>query len=182
MQFYLLAFLSFMIATSSLLAMPKQVILLRHAEKPATGDTLSPLGFKRATALVTYFSQNNLPFQLQTAVAVYAQSSDKDHGSTRCVQTIGPLANFLEVPLYTKYSRDEYKKMVEEIDKTYSTGLVLICWSHDNLNKIAAQFGIKKTPKWTGSAYDPVWVIHFDDSKAASFQMFTQNPTLNFFE
>lgn len=158
---------------SALSAMPQQVILLRHAEKPATGDTLSPLGFQRSLELVSYF-ESGAPFELKNPVAIYAQRSDKQHGSTRPVQTIAPLANAWQVPLYTTYSSDKYKELVDEISKQYNSGLVLICWSHEGLQDIATQFGVKNAPDW-GSSYDLVWVINFTGKKVSSFQTYLQS-------
>lgn len=168
-----LLFLS-LLMTTGLWAMPQQVILLRHAEKPASGDSLSPLGFQRAEALVSYF-ENSTPFPLQTPRAIYAQRSDKQHGSTRPVQTVAPLANAWQVPLYTTYSSDKYKDLVDEIAKDYKSGLVLICWSHEDLQAIAERFGVKEAPDW-GSAYDWVWVITFNGNKVSSFKNYLQPP------
>jgi hypothetical protein len=175
MRYLSLLALSFIVHTSGLVAMPSQVILLRHAEKPLHGDTLSEQGFARSSALVTYFSQPTMPFQLQTPVAIYAQRSDKNHSSTRPVQTIAPLASYWQVPLYTKYSAEKCQKLVNEISENYNSGLVVVCWSHDNLKTIATKFGVSCVPDWPEYAYDWVWVITFDGEKVSSFQGFLQN-------
>ncbi len=176
MRYFLLGVVSFMLSTFGLVAMPNQVILLRHAEKPAEGDTLSPLGFARARALVTYFSQPTMPFQMQTPIAIYAQRSSNSHGSTRPVQTVAPLANYWQIPLYTSFSANKSQELVDEISKNYSSGLVVICWSHDNLKTIATKFGVKNVPDWSDTAYDWVWVINFNGKKVSSFQKFLQSP------
>lgn len=176
MRYLMLLALSYVVYTSGLVAMPNQVILLRHAEKPQLGDSLSAKGFQRANALVTYFSQSQLPFQLQTPVAIYAQRSNKTHTSTRPVQTIAPLAAYWEVPLYTDYSSKKCQKLVDEISQNYTSGLVVVCWSHDNLQTIATKFGVTNVPDWPPSAFDWVWVINFNGKKVASFQKFLQPP------
>lgn len=169
---FLHTLLLFLVCCSGLWAMPQQVILLRHGEKPAQGDSLSPAGFSRAEALINYFASP--PFQMQTPVALFAQRSNKSHMSTRPVQTIGPLANSLELPLYTSYSSQKYKKMVSDISKNYASGLVIICWSHDDLQDIAVKFGVKNAPVWPSEAYDWVWVINFDAKGGASMQEYHQ--------
>lgn len=176
MRYLLLLALSCVLYTSGLIAMPNQVILVRHAEKPLQGDSLSPQGFARASQLVSYFSQGVMPFQLQEPVAIYAQRSDKKHSSTRPVQTIAPLADYWQVPLYTNYSAEKCDKLVNEISQNYTSGLVVVCWSHDNLQTIAAKFGVSNPPVWPSAAFDWVWVINFDGKKVASFQKFLQNP------
>ena len=45
MRYLLLFMLSFVVDMPGIVAMPTQVILLRHGEKPEQGDTLSPQGF-----------------------------------------------------------------------------------------------------------------------------------------
>ncbi len=161
------------VCSLSLWAMPEQVILLRHAEKPETGDSLSAQGFERAEALVSYFLSS--PFSIQTPQAIYAQRSDKKHGSTRPVQTVAPLANFWQVPLYTTFSTEKYKGLVKEVGDSYTSGLVVICWSHDNLQAIAKEFGVQDAKNWPGSDYNSVWVLTFSDGKISSFQEYQQN-------
>jgi hypothetical protein len=176
MLIFIGVFFSLCFANFGLWAMPQQVILIRHAEKPTTGDTLSPRGFQRADALVRYFSQSNPPFPLKQPIAIYAQRSSDGHHSTRPVQTAAPLANSWQVPLYTFFSDKNYADMIDEIDETYNSGLVLICWSHDTLPAIAKKFGVPKPPEWPGSNYDWVWVINFGPKRDISFQMFNQTP------
>lgn len=176
MNYFLLAAVMCLVSTPGLVAMPSQVILLRHAEKPAKGDTLSSEGFARAQALVTYFSQPTMPFQLQSPLAIYAQNSSGGHSSTRPVQTIAPLANHWQVPLYTTYSADQCHKLVYEISRDYGSGLVVVCWSHDNLQEIATKFGVDNAPVWPGSAFDWVWVLNFKGNALDSFQTYLQNP------
>lgn len=170
------ALFSLIVWTYGLVAMPEQVILLRHGEKPSIGDTLSPLGFKRSDALVTYFSSGNRPFEIATPAAIYAQRSNKNHSSTRPVQTVGPLANYWQVPLYTFYSSEKITKMVKSIDKRFTSGLVVICWSHDNLQEIARTFGVKNVPNWPSNIFDWVWVITFSEDQVASFERYVQPP------
>lgn len=176
MNYLLLSLVACVLSASALVAMPSQVILVRHAEKPAQGDSLSPQGFTRAEALVTYFSQPTMPFQLQQPLAVYAQSSGKGHSSTRPVQTIAPLASYWQVPLYTTYTAEQCHKLVDEISKNYTSGLVVVCWSHDNLQDIATKFGVANAPDWPGSAFDWVWVLNFTGDTLNSFQQFLQPP------
>lgn len=165
-----------LLCTASLFSMPQQVILLRHGEKPAQGHTLSPKGFARAQELVQFFTEQNLPFQLQTVTAIFAQRSSKNHPSTRPVQTVALLANTWQIPLYTQYSRGDYKDMVDKVTKDYSSGMVMVCWDHEHLSAIASEFGVKNAPSWPGSVYNWVWVIDFSGSEVISFTQYLQNP------
>jgi hypothetical protein len=152
-------------------ATPGQVVLLRHAEEPTSGDTLSEQGFNRADAYVPYFTQSPAPFQMLEPVALYAQCSSKNHTSTRPVQTISALANIWEVPFYVRYTAGDYKDMVTEVMNTtsYNSKMVMICWEHDHLSDIAKAFGVNNPPSWDDSVFDRVWVINFSGDTVSSF-------------
>jgi hypothetical protein len=168
---------SFLLSGSALLATPAQVILLRHGEKPASGDSLSPTGFKRAAMLATYFT-GKLPFAMSTPIALYAQRSSKNHSSTRPVQTIAPLANVWQLPLYTSYSTGDYKKLVDDVmsNSDYDGKMVMVCWSRGNLGNIASAFGVQDAPIWPKGVYNHLWIITFSGNSVSSFQNLLQPP------
>src|SRR5580692_10946714 len=78
---------------------PAQVIILRHAEKPTTGDDLNAKGRQRAAALVPYFLETPEVLEYKTPVAIYAQKSTESHKSRRPVDTIKGLAKALNQEL-----------------------------------------------------------------------------------
>ena len=164
-------FLSLMTCSLTLFATPAQVILIRHAEKPDKGVSLSKQGFERAAAFVPFFTLPPANSAFQLPVAIYAMVTSKNHSSTRCVQTVGPLASALGIPLIAQYTWGDYKAMVDAInqDSDYEGKTVMICWEHKGLGDIAAYFGVKPTPVY-GSVYDRLWVIDFDDGNFSSFQ------------
>src|SRR4051794_38735490 len=92
---------------------PAQVILIPHAEKPAEGDGLSPVGKERAAALVPYFLGRPEVLQFQAPVAVYAQGPKKEGSSRRPVETVKGLAAALKLDVIDRYTHDEYPQMVE---------------------------------------------------------------------
>jgi hypothetical protein len=146
---------------------PAQVILIRHAEKPAEGDGLSLKGQQRAAALVPYFLGTPEVLQYKTPVAIYAQKSTKGRPSLRPVQTVQGLADTLKLTLI-QYPHDDFAKMVQEIDSRpeYEGKMVLICWEHHAIPDIARAFGAKDAPgKWHGESFDRIWVLTFQDDK-----------------
>ena len=72
------------------LSAPTQVIIIRHAEKPPTGDDLNAKGRMRAAALVPYFLEAPEVLEFKTPVAIYAQKSTDSHKSRRPVDTVWP--------------------------------------------------------------------------------------------
>lgn len=166
----------FILFSSALVALPSQVILMRHAEKPSSGDTLNKVGFERANALVTLLTTPGLSFELQEPAAIYAQRASANHASTRPVQTVAGLANVWQVPLYTSYSYAEYPAMCKEIMTTgaYDDKLVIVCWSRDHLGDIAKTLGVSNAGDWPSGVYDRFWVITYDSNGQASFQNIPQ--------
>lgn len=163
--------LTFSLSTK-LLAMPSQVILIRHAEKPDSGNGLSKKGFQRAAGLVPFFTVMPLNPAFRQPMAIFAQSPSTNHQSTRPVQTVSPLANALGIELIALYTQSHYADMVKEIktNPAYDNQTVMICWSHQFLGDIAKAFGVSPAPTYPSGIFDRLWVIDFSDSTVASFQ------------
>jgi len=176
MKRYFVVLLALTCFASDLPATPGQVLIVRHAEKPNVGDTLSKQGFQRAAAYVPYFTKQPAPFEMLTPVAVYARTTSKNHTSTRPIQTVSALANYWGVPFIVRYTSDDYKPMVSEIMNTssYDSQMVLICWDHEHIPGIAHAFGVQNPPSWDESVYDRVWVINFSGDSVASFDNIPQ--------
>jgi hypothetical protein len=149
---------------------PAQVIIIRHAEKPPTGDDLNAKGRMRAAALTPYFLEAPEVLEFKTPVAIYAQKSTEDHKSRRPVDTVKGLAKALNQELI-QYPRSEAMTMVKDImaKSEYEGKMVLVCWSHTGIPDMAKAFGVKEVPEWPGSVYDRDWVITFDKG-AVSFK------------
>jgi hypothetical protein len=145
------------------LSAPTQVIIIRHAEKPPTGDDLNAKGRQRAAALVPYFLETPEVLEYKTPVAIYAQKSTESHKSRRPVDTIKGLAKALNQDLI-QYPREDALLMVKDImaKPEYEGKMVLICWSHTGIPDMAKAFGVKEVPEWPGSVYDRTWIINFD--------------------
>ena len=154
------------------MAQPAQVIIIRHAEKPSTGNELSLQGRERAAALVPYFLGTDELLEFKTPVAIYAQAQKKETSSVRSIETVKPLADALHLKVNESFTRDEYKSMVEEIlqKKEYEGRTVLICWEHKVIPDMAAEFGAVNAPdKWKGEVFDRVWIITFRPNKKPLF-------------
>ncbi len=159
--------------TTSMHAMPAQVIIIRHAEKPPEGHSLSTKGKERAAALAPFFLENKEVLTFGTPVAIYAMAAPKEDSSKRPIETVKPLAEALKLTTKDTYARDSYKKMVDEIkaDTSYEGKMVLICWEHDLIPEISRAFSALQAPaRWNGDAFDRLWTITFSKSGKATFQ------------
>jgi len=146
-------------------ALPAQVFIIRHAEKPPEGTGLSLKGKERAAALVPYFMETKELIINGTPVAIYAMAAPKEDSSVRAIETVRKLADELKITLNTNYVRDNFKKMVEDIksNSQYHGKTVLICWEHDVIPDMARSFGALQAPfRWQSEVFDKIWIINFD--------------------
>lgn len=169
-------FLVWSCALCELQATPSQWLLIRHAEKPISGDDLSYKGYERAAALVPFMTLQPSSAPFKTPTAIFAQSPSKNHHSHRPILTVTPLAQKLNISINTFYTYDDYKQMIDDINTNASLDnqTVLICWAYQNLGNIASFIGVDKAPNYPGKQFDRLWIINMTNSKVASFQDLSQ--------
>jgi hypothetical protein len=158
--------------TSAAYALPAEVILIRHAEKPAQGNELSPRGWQRAFALVGFFLNNPMMTRFGTPTVLFPMAQMSVGGSVRAIQTITPLAKQLGLPLHLNYTRDQYPEAAQEIlrNPAYDGKTVLICWEHKVLPDFAAHLGLRNGPTdWPDSVFDRAWVIDYSGDRIVGF-------------
>ncbi|MBX9743882.1 MAG: histidine phosphatase family protein [Chlamydiales bacterium] len=163
----------FLSSTTTLFSMPSQVILIRHAEKTNSENYLSLKGRQRAAALVPTFLGLPPLLHYGPPAAIYVMKSGLKKPSIRWAQTVMGLANELGISLNNQYNRRETEQIVQEIRQTeeYEGKMILICWSHGELPKLAAQFGAKKAPKkWPKDVFDRFWILNFEDDGTVTFK------------
>lgn len=154
----------------SAIANPKEVILIRHADKLIQsngGVTLSAKGEARSINFAFYYLQK---FDIPDFIFA---TNPKNHKSIRQLQTVSPLANLLaeknsnqEFPILYPYKNSEYEELAEEIlsDSKYKGKIILICWDHGHLPDLARELGVKDDiPEWPDDDYDSVYDIKYDD-------------------
>ncbi len=162
-------------------AYPKQVLLIRHAEKPPDTEKsvhLSADGMKRAEALHKLFEASPKrpePFPRPDFLFATHNSSS----SHRPVETITPLSKKLGLPIIADYHNEPGKAgrkgmlaLRDEIfgHRRYEGKTVLICWHHGTMHDLAVLLGARGAPaKWPGKRFDRVWRITYDGSGKATF-------------
>jgi len=146
---------------------PRQVLLMRHAEKPTdvTDTVLSEVGKKRAEALAGLFNKSEArPEPLPKPDFIFAaQASQK---SNRSVETVTPLAKSMKLEIDSGYANADYGKLAAELlsNPKYEGKTVLICWHHGKLSEFAEQLGVE-SGKWADDVFDRVWVITYEKGK-----------------
>jgi hypothetical protein len=167
-------------------ALPKQIIILRHAEKTDTGGLCS-VGEGRKNALIAQYlgkgAKDSLFVRGEQPAAFYAIT-----GHTK--ETIEPAAStWPGVPL--KFPDKAYKKKfpndwenrwtkdaAKEVLTNYDGKIVVVAWEHHRIadedstkypETLRRLLGIDKyandwSKNWCGSNYDFFWIVDYDPS------------------
>jgi hypothetical protein len=155
-----------------MLPQPAQIILIRHAEKPADPENvhLSKAGVKRAERLVTFITTDPMMTRFGAPVAVFATRTTAHDDGQRTQETLAPLARALKLSVQTPYVGKDYAALAKLIlgSSAYSGQTIVICWNHEEIPQLTAALGVApEPPKWKGSVFDQVYVITYHDGKAA---------------
>lgn len=127
-------------------------------------NSLTVRGWQRAGALVRLFAPINNVFVnplLAKPTYLYAMGAETGH-SVRPIETITPLADDLSISLNTDFAKDDEKKLWG--DAKGRSGVILICWEHQNISDIVSYIPSDAPPglTWPGHRFDLVWVFDLD--------------------
>jgi len=149
---------------------PAQIILIRHAEKPADPEDphLSPAGVKRAERLVSFITTDPAVTRFGLPAAVFATKTTKHDNGQRTQETVAPLARALKLTVQTPYLGKDYAALAKLVlTDAYAGKTVLICWNHEEIPALAAALGVTpQPPKWKASVFDRVYVISYPGGTA----------------
>ena len=154
------------------LARPAQIILLRHAEKPADDFDvhLSPRGEERALALATFLTTTSALLSNGPPVALFASQPTPHQRGSRASETLEPLAEHLKLRIRTPYLSKDYAALAKQLlkSRSYEGKTVVVCWVHEWLPELAESLGVEPKPEsWKKNVYDRVWVIRYSGKEAS---------------
>jgi hypothetical protein len=143
------------------------ILIIRHAEKPDAGDSLSAAGAARAQAYVNYFKNFTLdgqPLQLDCVFATADSAS-----SRRPRLTLEPLAKTLGLKLDTRFNDSQFPQLAQEILSHPPGTNILICWHHGEIPQLLRALGAepkKLLPdaKWPDDVYGWLIELRYDES------------------
>ena len=138
-----------------------KVVIIRHGEKPETGDNLSCQGEQRALQLPSVLYQK---FNKPEYTYIPTLGLGKATKHARMFQTVTPFAVKYNLTVDSKFDKDDYSEIAENVLK--KTGTVLMVWEHKAIQPIAQQLGVKNPPAWNRDDFDSIWVITYQDGKA----------------
>jgi hypothetical protein len=142
------------------------VLVIRHAEKPASGDYLTPVGEQRAAAYVGYFKNYTIDGKPVTLDHLFAAADTK--GSHRPRLTITPLSQATGLPIDTKFTSKQFNELAIELRARPHGKYILICWHHEAIPDLLQALGAnpdKLLPKgkWPGEVFGWVIQLRYDD-------------------
>ncbi|MFF4182802.1 hypothetical protein ACFYZ9_06405 [Streptomyces sp. NPDC001691] len=157
------------------------IMIIRHGEKPSSGDpgfdeagkqdkkSLTRRGWERAHALPRLFTasatNSGSPAGSQTALprpaTIYAATDQGPHaGAHRMRQTVAPLAEALHLRANTDFPEGGEKELAASA--LAATAPVLICWEHSRIPPIVDALGaahVAGVPAKWPDRFDLVWVF-----------------------
>jgi hypothetical protein len=150
-----------------------KVVIIRHGEKPETGDHLSCQGENRARQLsAVLYNKFNKP----NYTYVPSLSPGTSTGHARMFQTVAPLAIKYNLTVNSKFEEKNYKDVAAEVQK--KTGTVLLVWEHSVIPPLAKRLGVENPPAWKDSDFDSIWIItYFRGSASLSVDKEGLNPS-----
>jgi hypothetical protein len=137
-----------------------RVVIIRHGEKPDSGNNLSCKGLNRALAL---------PAVLDTVTGkpdytyVPTIKVGKKTSSDRMFQTVTPFAVKKNLNINSSFKEDNTTGAANDV--LLKTGMVLMVWEHSNIPPLAKALGVPGKLKWHGKDFDSIWIIDFVSTK-----------------
>jgi hypothetical protein len=144
------------------------ILIVRHAEKPASGPDLSPAGGARAAAYARYFNPFNGRDGESFTPDLLIASTDTTK-SDRPELTLKPLSAAIGLPIDTHFANHQEKALAEALRSTAHGKHILIAWHHGRIAKLIHALGadpdaVLPGGNWPGSVYDWVVELSFDSN------------------
>ena len=165
--------IALVLLAATALAQPGRIILLRHAEKPESEADihLSERGRQRAAALADWAMHSPAWETNCPPAAVFACKPTANAPSLRSIETITPLAARLQLPVQTPFSAKKFAALARQIldDPALNGKTAVICWTRDELPKLAESFGVAPgSVVCKSKSFDRLWVVTFQDARAVA--------------
>ncbi|OCK94409.1 uncharacterized protein K441DRAFT_687305 [Cenococcum geophilum 1.58] len=140
------------------------VYLIRHGEKPDSGDGLSAEGQQRAQCLRSVFGASSA----YSIGHIMAQTPKSDGSRQRPYDTVAPLASDLGLTVDITCDRDDSDCVKDVVDGYQGSGNILICWEHDALHDIVKTLGDDDAPDYPDNSFNLIWTDPYPYSQITS--------------
>ena len=139
----------------------KQIVIIRHGEKPENGDNLSCQGINRSLQLPKVLFNK---FQVPHHTYVPKLDTGKSTSHARMFQTVTPFAAKYNLKINSTFDENDVAGAAADVLK--KKGTILMVWKHSNIPPLAQALGIDNPPAWDKHDFDSIWIIKFKDGKA----------------
>jgi len=148
---------------------PKNAVILviRHADKPDTGHTLSAAGDARAQAYINYFKNYQIDGQPHRPDYLFAAKDSANSHRSRL--TLEPTAKALGLTNDYQFSNDQFSQLAGAIQNHPPGTNILICWHHGNIPELLGALGAdpkKLLPngKWPDDEFGWLIQLRYDEN------------------
>ena len=143
------------------------ILVIRHAEKPATGRELTPEGIKRAAAYVRYFQDLQLDGRSARPDCLIAGADSTS--SIRPRLTLEPLAVALGLKLDDTHKTKEPDELADYLRAEPRGKTILICWKHTRIPNLLRALGADPdlwlpTGKWPDENFCWLIALRYDEN------------------
>ena len=141
------------------------ILIIRHAEKPASGFGLTPVGDARAKAYVDYFKNYTLGGQTLKLDYIFAAADTQ--GSHRSRLTVEPTGQAFGLAVDSRFNDKDVQGQAEEIRSKPHGRAILIAWHHGQIPALLRALGadpgkVLPDAKWPDAVYGWVIQLRFD--------------------
>lgn len=177
----------------SVFAAPKEIILIRHADKlnqAKPGPFLSPKGEIRSIAFAYYYL--NKFAEPDYIIATDPTNSGQGGSSIREIQTVAPLANILAerhpqigFKVLHNYQETDNQQLINDLlhDEKYNGKTILICWHHSKIPKLLTGLGVVANANniLKTNSFDTVYIVEYDtNGKVTQFNQLQHQYDVSF--
>lgn len=141
------------------------VLVIRHAEKPDSGSSLSPEGFIRAQKYAQYFHPLLIDGQRLQPDTLYAGADSV--GSIRPRLTLEPLRRAIGISLNCIFPTNKPEQLAHALAAEQHGHCILIAWRHKKIAALLKALGADPSTllpegTWPDEVYDWVILLHYD--------------------
>ena len=138
-----------------------RVLIIRHAEKPKTGENLTCQGENRARLLPATLSRKFGKIDYIYVPTVVSNGGRTLHA--RMFQTASPVAIHNGLDINSQFSAKEFDQVAQSVLE--KKGTVLLVWNHTSIAKLALSLGVS-APDWKDADFDSILVIRYPNGAA----------------
>jgi hypothetical protein len=143
------------------------ILVIRHAEKPDQGDSLSPAGEARALAYIEYFRHFKIGGQPIKPDYLFATADSSN--SRRPRLTIEPVSRELGLTIDSRFKDNQFLALAHEIQGRFHGTNMLICWHHGKIPQLLRALGAdpkKLLPngKWPDDVFGWLIQLRYDEN------------------